>query len=121
MSSSRAVFLCFHHSQNKIREGIDKVMDNENQILLIFTNPMTAAQNRMKMKGYEAWREKVNALLEFYMKNNVQYKSLNESVVISEMSQISEKDLNEMTIFHAVEEPQAAAEVTSDRRMCDAP
>ncbi len=83
-------------------------------VLPIFMNP-TAAQKRMTIKRYEARRENVNALLELYMKNNIQYKTLNESVGISKMSQISDKDLNEMTIFHAVEEPQAAAKVTSDQ------
>ncbi len=75
----------------------------------------------MTMKRYEARREKGNALLEFYMKNNTQYKSLNESVVISKMSQISDKDLNEMTIFHTVEEPQAAARSRKRSEQCATP
>ncbi len=47
------------------------------------------------------------------MRNNVQVEKLKS--LISKMSQISNNDLNEMTGLHAVEEPQAAAEVTSDR------
>ncbi len=84
---------------------------------------MTTAQKRMTIKRYEARRAKLNALLKIYMKNNTKYKSLNESAVISKISQISDKDLNEMTIFHPVEEPQAAAEDISDqnRAMCNAP
>ncbi len=105
----------FSSQPDKIREEIDRVMDDENKILLIFTNPMTAAQKRMTMKRYEALREKVNGVLEFYIKNNIQYKSLNESGVIAKMSQISDEEVNEMTIVHAVEEPEAAAEVTSDQ------
>ncbi len=33
--------LVFSSQQYKIREGIDKIMDDENNLLLIFTNPMT--------------------------------------------------------------------------------
>ncbi len=51
----------------KSGEGFDNVLDNENKIFLIFTNPITAAQDRMTMKRYEARRYKVNALLEFYI------------------------------------------------------
>ncbi len=36
-------------------------------------------------------------------------------MIISKMSQISDKELNRMTSVHAVEEPEAAAEVTSDQ------
>ncbi len=106
--------LVFSSQPDKIREEIDRVMDGENKIWLSFTNPMIAAQKRMTTKRYEARREKVNGLLEFYMKNNIQYKSLNESGVIAKMPQISD-ELNDMTIIHAVEEPEAAAEVISDQ------
>ncbi len=58
----------------------------------------------------------MNGLLEFYMKNNIQYKSLNESKVITKMLQISNEELNEMKIVHADEKPKTAAKVTSDQR-----
>ncbi len=48
-------------------------MDDENKLLLIFTNSMTAAQKKTTMKGYEARREKANALLELYVENNDLY------------------------------------------------
>ncbi len=43
---------------DKIREGIDKIMGEENKVLLIFTNSMTSAQKRMTVKRYVARREK---------------------------------------------------------------
>ncbi len=62
--------LVFSSQPDKIREGIDRVVDDENTILLIFTNAMPAAQKRVTPKRYDARREKVNGLLKFYMKNN---------------------------------------------------
>ncbi len=60
---------------------------------------MNASPKRMAMKRYKAWREKLNALLECYIKNNIHISSLNESVLISNTSQISGKDLNDITTF----------------------
>ncbi len=65
--------LVFSSQPDKIREEIDKVMANDNKILLIFTNAMTAEQKRMTMNRYEARRDKEHALLEFYIENNTQY------------------------------------------------
>ncbi len=69
----------------------------------------------MTMKRYEALRDKVNSLFEFYIENNIQYKYLTESGIVAKMSQISNEELNEMSIVHAMEEPEAAAEVTSEQ------
>ncbi len=63
------------------------------------------------MKRYE----EVNTLLEFYMKNNILYKFLNESRVIAKIPRISDEELNEITIVHAIEESEAAVEDTSDQ------
>ncbi len=55
--------LVFSSQPDKIREGINKAIDNESKILLLLINPMTAEQKRMTMKRYEARRDKVNSLL----------------------------------------------------------
>ncbi len=66
------------------------------------------------MKTYEARREKVNALLNFYMDNNTQYKCLKESEFIANMLRRSDEELNDMTLVHTIEEPEAAAGISSD-------
>ncbi len=76
---------------------------------------MTPAQRRMTMKRYEAGREKVDGLLEFYTKNNIQYKFLEDSPVFAKTSQISDAQLHEMTVVHKIEDIEAAAELTSDQ------
>ncbi len=51
--------------------------DDEKQNFAYIYEPNDySAKREMTMKRYEARREKGNALLEFYMKNNTQYKSL---------------------------------------------
>ncbi len=96
----------------KIREGIDKALDDENRILLIFTNPMTSPQRTISMKRHEARREKVNAFLVFYIENNTQCKCLKPSECIRNMLQISDEELNDINLVHKIEELEAAAGIS---------
>ncbi len=57
----------------------------------------------------------MNGLLEFYMKNNIQYEFFEDSPVVAKMSQISDEQLHEMTIIHKIDDNEAAAELTSDQ------
>ncbi len=66
--------LLFSSQPDKIRNGIDKVMDDEKQFCL-YLQIQWLLRKKNDMKRYE----EVNTFTtKFYMKNNILYKFLNE-------------------------------------------
>ncbi len=51
-------FIVFSSQPNAINQGINELTKEDNNLLLIFTNPMTEAQKRMTMRRYKARKEK---------------------------------------------------------------
>ncbi len=54
--------LLFSFQSDKIREGIDNVMDIENRFLINVTHPMTSAQKRVTMRKYSAEKKGCTSL-----------------------------------------------------------
>ena len=111
--------LVFSSQPELIKAGLDRILNDENKILLIFTNPMTPAQKRVTMKRYEACRSRVNGLLKFYAENNHLYKRIctesSDIDLMQSLSSASQKDLDNITIVHNIDDPSIAQNISSDQ------
>ncbi len=71
-------FLVFSSQPDAMKRGINEHIKDE-KLLLIFTNRMTEAQKRVAVKRFDARKDRINRLIEFYLMNNVLYQSLGNS------------------------------------------
>ncbi len=53
----------------------------------------------------------MNALFEFYVKNNVLYKDLKEDENLKTIISLTEKDIQDMTIVHNINEGEASLNI----------
>ena len=117
--SIKSHILVFSSNPESISKGLNTLLENDEKLLVIFTNPMTSVQKKVVMRRYDARKTKINALFKLYCDDNVLYKHLRDESENTQQDHsllnATQETVSDMLIVHTFEDPQAAVDVAGDK------
>ena len=89
------------------------------KILVVLTNYMTAAQEKLTMKSFEVRSPKPRELLKFYISNHTPYKRKNNFTakldILKKISSCYSKEAKDFVFWHKIENPNASYGMDGDQ------
>lgn len=98
---------------------LNRVVNDEQKILVILTNPMTPLQKKVTMKRFEVRPAMLNALADHYYSHHASYTKTSAGTYqvdrIRGLSSNPSEQLNEVVMFHTIRDHRASETIDADQ------